>query len=55
MIAQKPRVRIALTSPRSGWEFDKLIPPIEEGAELSGNRGLGVPSGRERIERLVGV
>jgi glutamyl/glutaminyl-tRNA synthetase len=44
-------VRIALTGSHSGPEFDKLLPLIEEGAEL----GLGIPSVRERIESFVGV
>ena len=44
-------VRIALTGARSGREFDKLIPLIEDGAAL----GLGIPSVRDRIERIVGV
>jgi hypothetical protein len=35
----------------SGWEFDKLILLIEDGATL----GLSVSSVRERIERFVGV
>jgi glutamyl-tRNA synthetase/nondiscriminating glutamyl-tRNA synthetase len=48
-------VRIALTGAHSGPEFDKLIPLMEDGAALSGNGGLGVPSVRERIERFVGV
>ncbi len=46
-----PRVRIASTGARSGREFDKLIPAIEDGAAL----GPGVPSVCERIQRLVGV
>ncbi len=44
-------VRIALTGMHSGPEFDKLLPLIEEGAELN----LGIPSVRERVERFVGV
>ena len=44
-------VRIALTGKHSGPEFDKLIPLMEEGAQL----GLKVPSVRERVERFVGV
>jgi len=48
-------VRIALTGAHSGREFDKLIPLIEDGAELSRSWGLGIPSVRERVERFVGV
>ena len=48
-------VRIALTGAPSGREFDKLLPLIEDGAELSRSWGLGVLSVRERIERFVGV
>jgi hypothetical protein len=49
-------LRIALTGAHSGQEFDKLLPLIEDGAELSKRFGrLGVPSVRERIERFVGV
>jgi len=48
-------VRIALTGAHSGREFDKLIPLIEDGAELSRNSSLGVLSVRERIEHFVGV
>jgi nondiscriminating glutamyl-tRNA synthetase len=44
-------VRIALTGAHANPEFDKLLPIIEEGAEL----GLGIPSVRDRIERFVGV
>jgi nondiscriminating glutamyl-tRNA synthetase len=44
-------VRIALTGAHSGPEFDKIIPLIEDGAELR----LGIPSVCERIERFVGV
>ena len=44
-------VRIAITGTHSGREFDKLLPLIEDGAEL----GLGIPTVRERIERFVGV
>lgn len=44
-------VRIALTGAHSGPEFDKVIPLIEEGAEL----GLGISSVCERIERFVGL
>ena len=48
-------VRIALTGAHSGREFDKLIPLIEDGAELSRSWGLGVLGIRERVERFVGV
>jgi glutamyl-tRNA synthetase/nondiscriminating glutamyl-tRNA synthetase len=48
-------IRIALTGAHSGREFDKLLPLIEDGAELSRSWGLGVLSVRERIERFVGV
>jgi glutamyl-tRNA synthetase len=48
-------VRIAVTGTPSGPEFDKLIPLIEDGAALSQNGGLAVPSVRERIEGFVGV
>jgi nondiscriminating glutamyl-tRNA synthetase len=44
-------VRIALTGMHSGPEFDKIIPLIEQGAELS----LGVPSVRDRLLQFVGV
>jgi hypothetical protein len=44
-------VRIALTGSYSGTEFDKLIPPIEDGAMLS----LGVPRVHDRIDRFVGA
>ncbi len=44
-------VRIALTGVHSGPEFDKLLPLIEDGAEL----GLGIPCVHERVERFVGV
>jgi glutamyl-tRNA synthetase/nondiscriminating glutamyl-tRNA synthetase len=44
-------VRIAITGAHSGREFDKLLPLIEDGAQL----GLGFPSVRERVERFVGV
>lgn len=43
-------VRIALTGAHSGPEFDKLLPLIEDGADL----GL-VPSVRRRIEQFVGA
>jgi glutamyl/glutaminyl-tRNA synthetase len=48
-------VRIALTGAHSGPEFDKMIPLIEDGAELSRNWSLAIPSVRERIEKFVGV
>jgi glutamyl/glutaminyl-tRNA synthetase len=44
-------VRIALTGAHSGPDFDKVIPLIEDGAEL----GLGISSVRDRIEQFVGV
>lgn len=43
--------RIALTGARSGPDFDKLLPLIEEGSTLR----LGIPSVQERVERFVGV
>jgi glutamyl/glutaminyl-tRNA synthetase len=42
-------VRIALTGAHSGPEFDKLIPLIEDGAEL----GLQIPTIRQRIEMFL--
>jgi glutamyl-tRNA synthetase/nondiscriminating glutamyl-tRNA synthetase len=44
-------IRIALTGTHSGPEFDKLIPVIEQGAEL----GLGVPNVRQRLDQFIGV
>ncbi len=44
-------VRIALTGSHSGPDFDKLIPVLEQGAELK----LGIPSVRERLEQFIGV
>jgi nondiscriminating glutamyl-tRNA synthetase len=44
-------VRIALTGVHSGPDLEKILPLIEEGAEL----GLGIPSVPERIELFVGV
>jgi nondiscriminating glutamyl-tRNA synthetase len=44
-------MRIAITGTQMGPEFDKLIPVIEQGAELA----LGIPSVRQRVERFVGV
>ena len=44
-------VRIALTGKHSGPEFDRLVPLIEEGAEL----GLGIPCVQQRVQRFVGV
>ena len=44
-------IRIALTGSHSGPEFDKVIPLIEEGAEL----GLPIPTVHDRIEQFVGV
>jgi nondiscriminating glutamyl-tRNA synthetase len=43
-------VRIVLTGSHSGPEFDKLLPLLEEGAQL----GLGVPSVQDRVERFEG-
>jgi glutamyl-tRNA synthetase/nondiscriminating glutamyl-tRNA synthetase len=45
-------VRIALTGSHSGPEFDKLIPLIEEGSELSG-LPAHIPSVRERVKRFL--
>lgn len=44
-------VRIALTGTHSGPEFDKLIPVIEQGAELN----LGVPGVSQRLDQFIGV
>jgi len=44
-------IRIALTGNHSGPEFDKVIPLIEEGAEL----GLPIPTVHDRIEQFVGA
>ncbi len=44
-------VRIALTGAHSGPDFDKVLPLIEDGAELA----LGISSVRDRIEQFVGV
>jgi glutamyl-tRNA synthetase len=44
-------IRIALTGSHSGPEFDKVIPLIEDGAEL----GLPIPTVHDRIEQFVGV
>jgi glutamyl-tRNA synthetase len=44
-------VRIALTGFHSGPDFDKIIPLIEDGANL----GLSIPSVRDRINQFVGV
>ncbi|MGC9158594.1 MAG: glutamate--tRNA ligase [Terracidiphilus sp.] len=44
-------VRIALTGAHSGPELDRLLPLIEEGAELD----LGIPGARERVKRFVEV
>jgi glutamyl-tRNA synthetase len=48
-------VRVALTGTHSGPEFDKLIPLIEEGAELSRGWPQAIPSIRDRIESFIGV
>jgi nondiscriminating glutamyl-tRNA synthetase len=42
-------VRVALTGTPSGPGFDKLIPLIEDGADL----GLGIPSVHDRIELFM--
>jgi glutamyl-tRNA synthetase/nondiscriminating glutamyl-tRNA synthetase len=42
-------VRIALTGTSSGPDFDKLVPLIEQGADL----GLGIPSVRKRIDAFM--
>ena len=44
-------VRIALTGSPSGLDFDKLIPVIEQGAELN----VGIPSIGQRLESFLGV
>src|ERR1035441_3733775 len=44
-------VRIALNAAHSGPDFDKLLPLIDDGAEL----GLHIATVRERVERFVGV
>ena len=44
-------VRIALTGSHAGPDFDKLLPLIEDGANL----GIGISCVRERIECFVGV
>jgi len=44
-------IRIVLTGHHSGPEFDRVIPLIEEGAEL----GLPIPTVHDRIEQFVGV
>jgi len=44
-------VRIALTGTNSGPEFDKLVPLIEQGAELN----LGIPNVRQRLDTFLGV
>jgi glutamyl-tRNA synthetase len=48
-------VRVALTGSHSGPEFDKLIPLIEDGAELSRSWLRAIPSIRDRIESFLGV
>ena len=48
-------VRIALTGAHSGPEFDKLIPLIEEGAELSRGWPQAIPSIRDRVESFIGA
>lgn len=44
-------VLIALTGSHSGLDFDKLIPVLEQGAELN----LGIASVCERLEKFIGV
>lgn len=44
-------IRIALTGAPSGPDFDKLIPIIEQGAELN----LGIPGVRQRLDQFIGV
>ena len=44
-------VRIALTGTHSGPDFDKIIPLIEQGAELN----LGIPNVRQRLDAFIGV
>jgi glutamyl-tRNA synthetase len=48
-------VRIALTGAHSGPEFDKLIPLIEDGAELSRSWAQAITSIRNRIESFIGA
>jgi glutamyl/glutaminyl-tRNA synthetase len=48
-------VRVALTGAHSGPEFDKLIPLIEEGAELSRSWAQAIPSIRDRVVSFIGV
>ena len=43
--------RIALTGSATGPDLDKLVPLIEQGGML----GLGVPSVRQRVERIMGM
>ncbi|WP_348262335.1 glutamate--tRNA ligase [Telmatobacter sp. DSM 110680] len=42
-------VRIALTGTSSGCDFDKLVPLIEQGADL----GLGIPSVKQRLDAFM--
>ena len=44
-------VRIALTGTKTGPDFDKLIPLIEQGAEIN----LGIPSVRQRLDAFIGA
>lgn len=44
-------VRIALTGTKFGPDLDKLVPMIEQGAELD----LGIPSVRQRLDAFVGA
>lgn len=44
-------VRIALTGTHSGPDFDKLIPIIEQGADLN----LGILGVRQRLDQFIGV
>jgi glutamyl/glutaminyl-tRNA synthetase len=48
-------VRVALTGAHSGPEFDKLIPLIEEGAEMSRGWPRAIPRIRARLEGFIGV
>ena len=44
-------VRIALAGTHSGPELDKLIPIIEQGADLN----LGIPNVRQRLDQFIGI
>jgi glutamyl-tRNA synthetase/nondiscriminating glutamyl-tRNA synthetase len=42
-------VRIALTGTSSGPDLDKLVPLIEQGADLN----LGIPGVRQRLDAFI--